>query len=64
MNNRTISINPYSIKDSRWRWFGLGVLYVQALSPSDFLNKLGTLPDHNSPNRVAFDLGKETQREV
>mgnify|MGYP003642135741 FL=1 len=61
---KTQSINPYSIKDGRWKWFGLGVLYVQAPSPSAFLNKLGTLPEHNSPNRIAFDLGKETQREV
>ena len=61
---KTQSINPYSIKDSRWKWFGLGVLYVRDNCPRSFLIHLGTLPEHNSPNRIAFDLGKELEREV
>jgi hypothetical protein len=54
--------NPYSSRDSRFKWFHLGVLYVHDNSPRCFLNHLGTLPDHNSPNRIAFDLGKELGR--
>ena len=60
----TQTVNPYSSRDSRFKWFGLGVLYVRDTSPAAFLNRLGTLPDHNSPNRIAFDLGKESEREV
>jgi len=61
---KTQNNNPYSVKDSRYDWFGLGVLYVRAIKPSAFLNRLGTLPKHGSPNRMAFDLGKESERGV
>ena len=45
--------NPYSIKDSRWKWFVLGSL---AGAEPDF--KLPKLPEEGSPNREAYADGR------
>ena len=61
MKTQTISINPYSAKDPRWKWFGLGVLSVQR---PDFVERIGTLPQQGSPNLTAFNEGIEREKEL
>ena len=50
----TVSINPFSVKDSRWKWFAIGVLIVQR---PDFVDRIGELPQENSPNLAAYNDG-------
>ena len=61
MKTQTISINPYSANDPRWKWFGLGVLSVQH---PDFIERIGTLPQKGSPNLEAFHEGIKREKEL
>ena len=61
MKTQTVSINPYSAKDPRWKWFGLGVLSVQR---PDFIKRIGTLPQQGSLNLTAFNEGIEREKAI
>tara|TARA_R110000822_G_scaffold300764_1_gene424268 strand:+ start:742 stop:954 length:213 start_codon:yes stop_codon:yes gene_type:complete len=55
---QSVSINPYTVKDPRWKWFQLGVLSIQR---PDFIKRMGRLPQQGSPNFQAFHEGIERE---
>ena len=62
--NMTNTINPYSTKDSRWKWFELGVLSIRHEGFTERWNlNFNTLPQQGSPNLEAFNEGIKREKE-